>query len=163
DLRRNAKRVYPPACSPAGGVIEDPPLAVLGRWGTLEPEVARARARAELCLPDDRSCSECEIDELRSLTAKRIYQPSPMSGLERASGTVLAVDAIDPYGMGGFLPPLHTFTPGSTMKVVVMASALEQGVVRPDESFDTFNGHLHLGTREIHEAEGDHHTGWITA
>src|SRR5260221_133009 len=79
--------------------------------------------------------------------------------LEVATGKVLAVDAIDPYGVGGFLPTVHTFTPGSTMKVVVMATALEAGVVTPSDRFDTFNGHLVLGKRVIGEAENQRRGG----
>src|SRR5260221_5840854 len=48
------------------------------------------------------------------------------------------------------------------MKVVVMATALEAGVVTPSDRFDTFNGHLVLGKRVIGEAENQR-TGWLTA
>jgi cell division protein FtsI/penicillin-binding protein 2 len=242
DLLRVGRRVYPARA----GLREDPPLAVLGRWGTLEPEQAKDRARKSLGLPEDRLCSETELDRLRTETELRVYQPSPMSGIELLgkrllereqgnelekrseqytylanqaprqplqryfqelipasetphlvttidlplqrqvrlelerlmelhrpaaamavaldvpTGKVLAADAIDPYGMGGFLPTLHTFTPGSTMKVVVMATALDAGVVTPEDRFNTFNGHLRLGSREIGEAEGAQ-TGIISA
>lgn len=243
ELVRNAKRMYPVRSDQ----WEDPPVAVLGRWGTLEPEQARARARAELLLPDDAYCSDQDLDRLRILTVAKIYQPSPMCGLEllcdrllasdvwqstlerrpeeytflanqvprqplqryfqelipasptptvittldiglqrmmRAqleklvevhkpalamaialeveSGKVLAVDAIDPYDTGGFLPLVHTFTPGSTMKVVIMASALEAGVIRPETPFNTFNGAIKIGPRTIREAEGAR-SGWISA
>ncbi len=82
--------------------------------------------------------------------------------IEVATGKVLAVDAVDAYETSGFLPVIHTFTPGSTMKVIVMASAVDTGVVRLEESFNTFNGHFVLdGKRPIHEAEGAQ-TGWLT-
>src|SRR6185436_1823627 len=45
--------------------------------------------------------------------------------IELATGNVLAVDALDPYEAGGFLPTSHAFTPGSTTKVLVMATALD--------------------------------------
>lgn len=242
DLLRVGRRVYPGRT----GVREDPPLGVLGQWGTLEPGKAREKARLELRLPEDRLCSETDLDRLATETEKLVYRPQPLGGieliaqhllqapewkdlerrseqytylanqaprqplqhyfqelipesetphvvttldlplqrrmrlelervmdkhrpavamgiaLEVATGKVLAVDSIDPYGMGGFLPTVHTFTPGSTMKVVVMATALEAGVVTPDDRFDTFNGHLVLGKRVIGEAENQR-TGIITA
>lgn len=82
--------------------------------------------------------------------------------IELSSGDVLAVDALDAYGVSGFLPVLHTFTPGSTFKIVTMATALDAGVVEPHDEFDTFDGHFTTGRRAIHEAEGAPR-GWITA
>lgn len=82
--------------------------------------------------------------------------------IEVATGKVLAVDAVDAYETSGFLPVIHTFTPGSTMKVIVMASALDTDSVRLDERFNTFNGHFVLdGKRPVHEAEGAQ-SGWLT-
>jgi cell division protein FtsI/penicillin-binding protein 2 len=81
--------------------------------------------------------------------------------LEVSTGRVLAVDAIDPYDMGGFLPTMHTFTPGSTMKAIVMSTAIDEGKFDFGEHINTFNGHLQLGSRTIHEAEGEK-TGWLT-
>ncbi|MBI5365126.1 MAG: hypothetical protein HZA53_18255 [Planctomycetes bacterium] len=245
ELVRNKKRMYPVQ----GGAIEDPPAEVLGRWGTLEPEKARAVARKELLLPDDELCTEQQLSDLADLTRAKVYQPSPMWGLELcaqarlrdreweerlerrseeylflanqvprqtatrvfqaltpasetprvvtsldldlqrvvrlelertladndpvlaqaivlevATGRVLAVDALDNYEMSGFLPTMHTFTPGSTMKAVVMTAALDQGVVRPDEPFRPFGGHFKIGPREIHEAEGQKkESPWVTA
>lgn len=97
-------------------------------------------------------------------TVMERHRPALAMGiaLEVATGRVLAVDAMDPYGIGGFLPTFHTFTPGSTMKVVVMATALEAGVVTPDTRFDSFDGHMHLPGRTISEAENQR-TGWMTA
>jgi hypothetical protein len=248
-LVRNARRVYPMQIAAKGASIaatcDDPPAAVLGRWGTLELEQARRRAREELMLPADECCTERELDRLRAATEIKVYQPSPMSGLELlasnvlrrpewaflerqreeytylanqaprqplqhyfqdlvpesetphvvttldaelmrrtrqwltrvmidhkpavamaialevSTGRVLAVDAIDPYDMGGFLPTMHTFTPGSTMKAIVMATAIDEGKVDFGERINTFNGNFRLGSRTIHEAEGAQ-TGWLT-
>lgn len=238
ELVRNKQRLYPVQ----GGdeaPDQDPPVAVLGRWGTLEPEQARKRARSELLLPDDGDCTAEELEALGDLTRAKVYQPSPMWGLELAaqrlledplwnqrlvrrseqylflanqvprqpaaryfkeltpasetprvvtsldlglqrlmrlelertladndpvlamaiavelaSGRVLAVDAVDNYQLSGFLPTMHTFTPGSTLKVVVMASALDEGVVEPGDSFPTYGGNYKIGPRAIREAEG---------
>ncbi len=80
-----------------------------------------------------------------------------------ATGDVLAVDAIDVYGIGGFVPTMHTFTPGSTFKVPVMASALHEGVITPDDEFDSRNGKFAFEGRQIHEAEGGDDKGTVTA
>jgi len=244
DLQRVGRRAYPGR--PGDGRLADPPLAVLGSWGTYEPAEAEKVALGRLGLPNRQALTVEEYELLRRETARLVYEPTPRGGiellgqtilarpewadlerrperytylanqpprqplqryfrelepagetphlvttldmdlqremrrqlqlvmekhrpalvmaiaLEVATGKVLAVDAIDPYGIGGFLPTIHTFTPGSTMKVIVMASALEAGVVRPEEKFDTFDGHFRLGRREIGEAENSR-TGWITA
>ncbi|MBK7876355.1 MAG: hypothetical protein IPJ77_11465 [Planctomycetes bacterium] len=245
ELVRNKKRMYPVQA----GAIEDPPVEILGRWGTLDPEKARRVARKELCLPDDEACTPAQLEALSDLTRAKVYQPSPMSGvellaqgvlrdpawqerlvqqseeylflanqvprqpaarvfqsltpasetprvvtsidldlarvvrlelertladndpvlaqaivLEVATGRVLAVDALDNYEMSGFLPTMHTFTPGSTMKAVVMTAALDAGVVTPEEPFRPFGGHYKVGTREIHEAEGQKkEQPWVSA
>jgi cell division protein FtsI/penicillin-binding protein 2 len=75
------------------------------------------------------------------------------------TGRVLAVDGVQAYPGGRFLPTQHVFTPGSTFKAVIMAAALDRGVVAPDSLFKTFypsgivvrEGRSH---RTIREAEG---------
>ncbi len=77
------------------------------------------------------------------------------------SGDVLAVDSVEEYEVGPFAPVYHVFTTGSTMKIVTMASALEEGVVWPKSEFDVGNGvyrvHYPDGRpsgRRIREAQG---------
>lgn len=81
-----------------------------------------------------------------------------------ASGEVLAVDGVSKYPSAEFLPLYHEYTPGSTFKVLVMATALEAGVVRPEEIFDTHDGTFWFEGRSkpIREAEG-HQTGLLSA
>jgi cell division protein FtsI/penicillin-binding protein 2 len=77
--------------------------------------------------------------------------------IEVESGNVLAMEATSPYPLGGFAPLQHAFTPGSTAKVLVMASALDEGVVVPESRFETFAGkgyRVPNSTRVISEAEG---------
>jgi cell division protein FtsI/penicillin-binding protein 2 len=83
--------------------------------------------------------------------------------VELATGDVLAVDARSQYEISGFAPLFHEFTPGSTMKVPVMACALESGAVTPTTPFDVgFTRHYQLGSRTITEAESSR-TGHLTA
>lgn len=43
------------------------------------------------------------------------------------------------------------FEPGSTMKVFLLAGALEQGVMKPNQSFDCENGAWRVGRHTIHD------------
>lgn len=67
------------------------------------------------------------------------------------SGSVLGVDGVSAYETSGFSPIRHAFTPGSTLKAVIMAMALDGGFVEPDESFAT-----HLGRGLIVRDEAGH-------
>jgi cell division protein FtsI/penicillin-binding protein 2 len=76
--------------------------------------------------------------------------------LDPATGEVLAVDAAHAYRVSGFAPLQYLFTPGSTTKALIMATALDQGLVQPDDLFKTFaaQGGIRLGSRHISEARG---------
>ncbi len=92
-------------------------------------------------------------------------QPALAMGIvvEVASGDVLAIESVNPYEFGGFAPLQHVFTPGSTMKAVVMASALHEGLVSPGEVFDAGHGKYTYNGRKINEAEGGDEWGRATA
>lgn len=108
-------------------------------------------------------------DELLSVHAR--FDPALVMGIaiDVESGDVLAVDAVQAYGSRSFAPTQHPFTPGSTFKAVVMATALDRGVVKPEDPFETFypngivvrdqKGHA----RRVMEAEGAPREPWITA
>lgn len=97
---------------------------------------------------------------LRGLLADLVdeHRPALAMGVavDVASGDVLALDAVSPYLVSEFLPTWHTFTPGSTFKPIVMATALDRGLVDPGEQIDTHDGNYRIpgSTRVIHEAEG---------
>jgi len=85
------------------------------------------------------------------------------------SGDVLAVDSVEQYEIQPFAPIYHVFTTGSTFKLITMATALEEGLVRPDDLIDVGNGAYRIiypdgrpSGRVIHEAENAP-TGEITA
>ncbi|MCB9914250.1 MAG: hypothetical protein H6828_03750 [Planctomycetes bacterium] len=73
-----------------------------------------------------------------------------------ATGDVLAVDGVSEPATWEFLPTWHLFTPGSTFKVVVMATALDAHQVSWGDDFDTFDGNYRIpgSSRVIHEARG---------
>lgn len=82
--------------------------------------------------------------------------------LDLRSREVLALAWDDVYGDSGFAPLQHSFTPGSTFKLVTMALALEGQYVAPGTEFDAGNGHFVVHSRPngtgaarvIREAEG---------
>ena len=84
--------------------------------------------------------------------------------VELQSGDVLAIDSRQAYDYSAFAPLYHEFTPGSTFKPVVMASALEAGQVRPSDTFDVGTARAYPigGGRIIREAESSR-TGILTA
>lgn len=89
------------------------------------------------------------------------HKPALVMGiaLEVDSGRVLAVESVSEYGVWGFMPALHVFTPGSTMKTMVMATAVDTGAIDPDhDRIDTHHLSAVLeGKRKIGEAEGAKH------
>lgn len=82
--------------------------------------------------------------------------------LDLQSREVLALAWDDVYVDSGFAPLQHSFTPGSTFKLVTMALALEGQHVTPTMEFNAGNGHFVVhsrpdgtgGARVIREAEG---------
>jgi cell division protein FtsI (penicillin-binding protein 3) len=54
---------------------------------------------------------------------------------------------------------LDSFEPGSTMKSFVVASALEQKAIKPEDTFYCENGSWRVGRHTIHDT---HQYGWLT-
>jgi cell division protein FtsI (penicillin-binding protein 3) len=54
---------------------------------------------------------------------------------------------------------LDTFEPGSTMKAFVVASALDQKVIKPEDTFFCENGSWRVGRHTIHDT---HEYAWLT-
>jgi len=73
-----------------------------------------------------------DLDRFKAAVAQGIV-------VDVASGDVLAVDGVYGYDISGFAPIRHAFTPGSTMKAVVMAVSLDHGSVTPETVFPTYS------------------------
>lgn len=81
--------------------------------------------------------------------------------MEPSSGKVLAManyPTFNPNSFGKFPPQAlrnraitDSFEPGSTMKVFLVAAALEEKVVKPEEGFNCENGSYNIGGRTIHD------------
>jgi cell division protein FtsI (penicillin-binding protein 3) len=83
--------------------------------------------------------------------------------LDPHSGEVLALanrPTFDPNAYSTSRPDertnravVHQYEPGSTFKIVPMAAALEQGLVRPEERFDCEQGLFAVGTRRVRDTK----------
>ncbi len=89
--------------------------------------------------------------------------------LSPATGEVLAManqPGFDPNDFGRVSPALwrnravtDAFEPGSLLKVFLVAGAIEDGVVRPDDIFFCENGKYRVADRVFHDAEKH---GWLS-
>jgi len=96
-------------------------------------------------------------DELLAVMEEHDPALAMAIAIEVETGSVLALDGVYAYDTSGFAPLIHEFTPGSTMKPVVMALALDEGVVSPGTSFPINKGdgfRLPDSRRVIREAIG---------
>jgi cell division protein FtsI (penicillin-binding protein 3) len=55
---------------------------------------------------------------------------------------------------------LDAFEPGSTVKVLAIAGALEEGVIQPEQTFNCENGAWNIGRSVVHDT---HPHGWLNA
>lgn len=83
--------------------------------------------------------------ELLAMASYPTYDPNNMRSAEQAAIRVRAIT--------------DTYEPGSTMKMVTTAAALEEGVVSPDEEIDCNEGLYRVGNHTIRD---DHPAGVIS-
>lgn len=103
-------------------------------------------------------------DELARVMSEHRPAVAMAIAVDVPTGSVLAVGSRSAYEASGWAPLHHQVLPGSTFKVVVMASALDAGAVRPSDSFDIGNGEVwYLDGRGIKEAELSRRSGVQTA
>lgn len=58
---------------------------------------------------------------------------------------------------------VDAFEPGSTMKTILMASALKNKTIKPGKKYFCENGKFYVDRRRINEADRKHWFGWLTA
>jgi beta-lactamase regulating signal transducer with metallopeptidase domain len=75
--------------------------------------------------------------------------------LDPSTGHVLADSGRD-RGARADVARLHAYVPGSTMKIVVLAAALDAGVVSPTDTIDCENGKFRYAGDTIVEGNGPH-------
>ena len=143
----------------------------LGRGiGAGIPEVQGATRGHDLHLTIDENLQYLADRELAAAIQEYNARAGVVIILEPDSGRILALanqpefnpNAVSRYKRENWRNRAisDTFEPGSTMKVFVMASALNEGVVAPNQLIHCENGSYRVGGRTIH----DHHPyGILTA
>lgn len=121
---------------------------------------------ADATLTIDRQIQYVAEQALRETAEKYRARGAVAIVLEVKSGEVLALASYptyNPNNMKGTTPDdqlnravAAVFEPGSTLKMVTIAGALESGTIRPDEQVDCEGGRLKIGRRTI----GDSHKGY---
>jgi len=143
----------------------------LGRGiGSGVPEVQGATRGHDLYLTIDENLQYIADRELAAAIEEYKARAGAVIVLEPASGRILAIANQPEYNPNAFFrySPKEwrnraisdTFEPGSTLKVFVMASALNEGLITPNQLIHCENGSYRVGGRTIH----DHHPhGILTA
>ena len=134
-----------------------------GAWQPLP----RQGAKVELTI--DASLQQVTESELNAAVVQRRATAGAAIVMDPTTGEILAlanVPRFDPNQVGVSTPEqwrnrviADTYEPGSTMKAVLAAAALEAGVVRPDDRVYCENGHYAVGRRVVHDHE---RYGWLS-
>ena len=112
------REVSPPAIPDSGARRTPPPVATDG--STIDPAI--------------QTIVEDEIDKL---TADWAPREAIVLVLDPTTGNVLAASHRGTTETTVQLAAARTIVPGSTVKPIVMAAAIDDGAIRPDEKFDT--------------------------
>lgn len=143
---------------------------------------ARGRIRPDVDLPQDPPEHGDALMLTLDVNMQTIVEEELRRGVERsgaASGTAVAIDprtgellavaswpTFDPNRLAEAAPDAvriraitDTYEPGSTMKAVTAAAALEEGVARVDDLFDAEGGEWRIGT---HVVRDDHAAASLT-
>jgi len=115
------------------------------------------------------TCLDIDLQRRMRVVLEEImaeHRPALAMGIavDVESGAVLAVDSVEAWSVAPFAPVFYAFTPGSILKVVTMASALDLDLVRPGSRIDVGQGEFSVpdSSRVIREAEGSK-SGIVTA
>ncbi len=131
--------------------------------GSGESVVKGVQSGGNLYLTIDKNIQYIAEKELAAGVASARAKAGSVVVLDPASGEILALANQPDYNPNAYRKyrPRHwrnravcdTFEPGSTMKVFVMAAALNERLVRADQIIDCENGSYPVGGKVIH----DHH------
>jgi cell division protein FtsI (penicillin-binding protein 3) len=91
-------------------------------------------------------------DEELDRTLREVASPAGVAVvLDPSTGQVLA-DAGRDHGAHADVARVHVYSPGSTMKVVTLAAALEAGLVSPSDSIDCGQGAITYDGKTLHDS-----------
>ncbi len=134
--------------------------------GDFQP-VLRQGATIELTI--DASLQQVAESELSAAVIARHAVAGTAVAMDPTTGEILAlanVPSFDPNRVAAATPEqwrnrvvADTYEPGSTMKGILAAAAIEAGVVRPEDRLFCENGHYGVGRRVVHDHEP---YGWLT-
>lgn len=83
--------------------------------------------------------------------------------LNPKTGEVLAMSSVEANGkINRNRPVTDLFEPGSTFKVVTIASALKTGRIKPNTKYFCEFGKYQIGKRTIRDSDEKHAYGWLT-
>jgi cell division protein FtsI (penicillin-binding protein 3) len=155
-----------------GKVVEAEAMRdALGRSVATEAYVPdRALEGADVTLTLDREIQHTAETALKATVEKYQAKGAVAIVLEPKSGDVLALASyptFNPNNLGGATPDhqlnraiSQVVEPGSTMKMVTIAAALEEGLIKPDDKVDCEGGKWKIGGRTIGDA--NHKYGELT-
>jgi cell division protein FtsI (penicillin-binding protein 3) len=126
-----------------------------------------ARHGQTVRLTIDRRIQQLAFAQLKAALERHRAQAGSVVVLDAGTGEILALanaPSFDPNTRAALTPQtmrnralVDTFEPGSTIKPLAIATALDTGRVRPDTLIDTERGRYRLGKHTIHDTS-DHGT-----
>lgn len=134
-----------------------------GRLLVVDPSLPRDTAGGDVRLTLDAALQAAAEGALADLVEKTGARGGTVVTLDPHTGDILSLAEYPPtdpnffrtsdFGSTRSRAFLDALEPGSTMKVFLVAGALDEGVIAPDERFDTGPGWIRVPGKTIH----DHH------
>lgn len=135
------------------------------RLGHIIEDVESIRAPQEgrdLALSIDRKIQYLAYRELKAAVAEHKAKAGAIVAIDAKTGEVLALANLPAFNPNNRVKLNRSstrnraltdiFEPGSTMKPITVAGAMEAGIVKPETSIQTSPGHLTIGAATIHDA-----------
>ena len=135
------------------------------RLGHIIEDVESIRVPQEgrdLTLSIDRKIQYLAYRELKAAVAEHKAKAGAIVALDARTGEILALANLPAFNPNNRVKLNRSttrnravtdiFEPGSTMKPITIAAALEAGIVKPETPIQTAPGHLTIGVATIHDA-----------